>query len=158
LWCVRCIGMKCPDCAVSLAWHQDRGRLVCHRCDFEVESPERCPTCGPAELRLIGTGARRLEAEVAGTVPRGRIALLDSDSMRKPGSHDDVLERFRRQEIDLLLGTQMIAKGLDFPNVTLVGVVDADTLLNQPDLRSGERTFHLISQVAGRTGRGDRGG
>jgi primosomal protein N' (replication factor Y) len=97
-----------------------------------------------------------MEAKVK--FPEARIVRMDSDSMRKPGSHDEVLDRFRRGEIDILLGTQMIAKGLDFPNVTLVGVVDADTMLHQPDLRAAERTFQLIAQVAGRTGRGDRGG
>ncbi|TWT56962.1 Primosomal protein N' [Thalassoglobus neptunius] len=158
LWCGKCKGVTCPDCDVSLTWHKDRSRLVCHSCDFEMESPERCPTCHQPGLRLIGTGTQRLEAEVINKFPAARIARMDSDSMRKPGSHDEVLERFREHEIDLLLGTQMIAKGLDFPNVTLVGVIDADTLLYQPDLRAGERTFHLISQVAGRTGRGDKQG
>src|SRR5690606_25692529 len=105
-----------------------------------------------------GTGTQRLEAEVRSKFPDARIVRMDSDSMRKPGSHDAALTAFREGEIDILLGTQMIAKGLDFPNVTLVGVVDADTLLHQPDLRAAERTFQLIAQVAGRTGRGPKGG
>ena len=109
-------------------------------------------------MRYLGTGTQRLEAEVKQKFPKLRVLRMDSDSMRKPGSHDEALESFRAGEVDLLLGTQMIAKGLDFPNVTLVGVVDADTLLHQPDLRAAERTFQLIAQVAGRTGRGDLGG
>ena len=158
LWCGKCAGLKCPDCDVTLTWHKDRERLLCHRCEFEMESPERCPTCGQPGLRLIGSGTQRLEAEVKSKFPDARIARMDSDSMRKPGSHDEVLGKFRNGEIDVLLGTQMIAKGLDFPNVTLVGVIDADTLLHQPDLRASERTFQLIAQVAGRTGRGEKGG
>jgi primosomal protein N' (replication factor Y) len=159
LWCGPCAqGVKCPDCDISLTWHKDRGKLLCHSCDYETVPPERCPTCRRPGLRFLGTGTQRLEMEAKVKFPEARIVRMDSDSMRKPGSHDEVLDRFRRGEIDILLGTQMIAKGLDFPNVTLVGVVDADTMLHQPDLRAAERTFQLIAQVAGRTGRGDRGG
>lgn len=158
LWCPKCGGIKCPDCDITLTWHLDRKKLLCHSCDYEVDSPERCPNCDQAGLRLVGTGTQRLEAEVKSKFPESRIVRMDSDSMRKRGSHDEVLGRFRNGEIDILLGTQMIAKGLDFPNVTLVGVIDADTLLHQPDLRAAERTFQLISQVAGRTGRGPKGG
>jgi primosomal protein N' (replication factor Y) len=107
---------------------------------------------------ILGTGTQKLDEEVQGLFPAARVLRMDSDSMRKPGSHDEALDRFRRGEVDILLGTQMIAKGLDFPNVTLVGVVDTDTMLRQPDLRAAERTFQLIAQVAGRTGRGERGG
>jgi primosomal protein N' (replication factor Y) len=109
-------------------------------------------------VRYLGTGTQKLDEEVRNTFPNTTVIRMDSDSMQKPGSHDEALEKFRKGEVQILLGTQMIAKGLDFPNVTLVGVIDADTMLRQPDLRAAERTFQLIAQVAGRTGRGERGG
>jgi primosomal protein N' (replication factor Y) len=109
-------------------------------------------------LRYLGTGTQRLEQEVKAKFPGVKAVRMDSDAMKQPGSHDAALEAFRDKRAAILLGTQMIAKGLDFPNVTLVGVVNADTLLQQPDIRSAERTFQLIAQVAGRTGRGERGG
>ncbi|AMV20308.1 primosomal protein N' [Planctomyces sp. SH-PL14] len=159
LWCGRCgKGIQCPDCDITLTWHQDRKRAVCHSCDYETAAPEVCPGCGMPGLKYLGTGTQRLEKEVEAKFPDARVLRMDSDSMKKPGSHDKALDAFRHGEIDILLGTQMIAKGLDFPNVTLVGVINADTLLHQPDLRSAERTFQLIAQVAGRTGRGKRGG
>jgi primosomal protein N' (replication factor Y) (superfamily II helicase) len=159
LWCPKCNeGVKCPDCDVSLTWHRDRSMLLCHSCDFEMKPPERCPKCGQPGLKYLGAGTQKLEQEVKSKFPDARIVRMDSDAMRKPGSHDEALERFRKGEVDILLGTQMIAKGLDFPNVTLVGVVDADSMLHQPDLRAAERTFQLIAQVAGRTGRGDKAG
>lgn len=158
LWCRQCGGVRCLDCDVTLTWHKDRGELLCHSCEYATTPPERCPTCEQPGLRFLGAGTQRLESEVQSKFPDARVLRMDSDSMRKHGSHDAALESFRNGEVDILLGTQMIAKGLDFPNVTLVGVIDADTLLHQPDLRSAERTFQLIAQVAGRTGRGDRGG
>lgn len=157
-WCPRCQAVKCPDCDVSLTWHKDKGILLCHSCEYSVAPAERCSTCGLPGLRFIGTGTQRLESELKTKFSDARILRMDSDSMRAPGSHDRALEAFREHKVDILLGTQMIAKGLDFPNVTLVGVIDADTLLHQPELRAAERTFQLISQVAGRTGRGDREG
>lgn len=159
LWCGKCgAGIKCPDCDITLTWHQDRKKVVCHSCDHEADPPEFCPGCGMPGLKYLGTGTQRLEKEVRAKFPEARVIRMDSDSMKKPGSHDKALDAFRHGQVDILLGTQMIAKGLDFPNVTLVGVIDADTLLHQPDLRSAERTFQLIAQVAGRTGRGPRGG
>jgi primosomal protein N' (replication factor Y) len=159
LWCLKCNeGVKCPDCDISLTWHRDRGKLLCHSCDFEMPPPERCPKCGQPGLKYLGAGTQKLEQEVRAKFPDARIVRMDSDAMRKPGSHDEALEKFRRGELDILLGTQMIAKGLDFPNVTLVGVIDADSMLHQPDLRAAERTFQLIAQVAGRTGRGEKAG
>jgi primosomal protein N' (replication factor Y) len=158
LWCPKCGAVRCPDCDVSLTWHEDRKRLLCHSCEFSIPRFERCPGCGNPGLRYLGTGTQRLENEVRHKFPDARILRMDSDSMRRPGSHDRALGQFRHGQVDLLLGTQMIAKGLDFPNVTLVGVIDADTLLHQPDLRAAERTFQLVSQVAGRTGRGEREG
>ncbi|WP_437206509.1 replication restart helicase PriA [Planctomicrobium sp. SH664] len=158
MWCPKCGGIRCPDCDLTLTWHRDREVLLCHSCEHQTTVPERCPTCAQPGMRFLGTGTQKLEAEVKIKFPDARVIRMDSDSMRKPGSHDAALDAFRQGKIDILLGTQMIAKGLDFPNVTMVGVVDADTLLHQPDLRAAERTFQLIAQVAGRTGRGDREG
>ncbi|MCA9064002.1 MAG: primosomal protein N' [Planctomycetaceae bacterium] len=159
LWCRSCgTGIKCPDCDITLTWHRDRGEAVCHSCDYHVPPPERCPTCESPAIRYLGIGTQKLDEEVRTSFPDAEVLRMDSDSMKKPGSHDEALERFRKGEVQILLGTQMIAKGLDFPNVTLVGVVDADTMLRQPDMRATERTFQLIAQVAGRTGRSSRGG
>jgi len=118
----------------------------------------RCPECGFEGIRYSGLGTERLEAEVRARFPDVPCLRMDSDTMQKPGSHEAALARFRAGEVRILLGTQMIAKGLDFPNVTLVGVVNADTALHLPDFRAAERTFQLVTQVAGRTGRGDKGG
>lgn len=156
IFCRHC-GQKlsCPDCDTSLTWHRDLQMCLCHTCDYRVEIPEQCPSCTSSALRHLGAGTQRLEEEVRNKFPEARLQRMDSDSMRQQGSHDEALERFRAGETDILLGTQMIAKGLDFPRVTLVGVISADMLLHQPDIRSSERTFQLIAQVAGRTGRGD---
>lgn len=159
IWCRACGGgVKCPHCDVTLTLHKQDQVAVCHECDFRMKPPVHCPTCGHAGIKYLGAGTQRLEQEVLARFPGASCMRMDSDSMRKPGSHDEVLEKFRRGEVRILLGTQMIAKGLDFPNVTLVGVISADTTLHQPDFRATERTFHLISQVAGRTGRSRRGG
>ncbi len=159
VWCRVCgTGVKCPDCDITLTWHRDRQEAVCHSCDYSVPPPERCPVCEGQTVRFFGTGTQRLEEEVKALFKDARVLRMDSDSMKKTGSHDEALEKFRHGEIDILLGTQMIAKGLDFPNVTMVGVVDADSMLNQPDMRAAERTFQLVAQVAGRTGRSERGG
>jgi primosomal protein N' (replication factor Y) len=159
IWCRACgQSVKCPNCDITLTWHKDRQKALCHVCDYEATPPAFCPTCNKAGLRYVGIGTQRLEQEVRAKFPGVRCLRMDSDSMRKHGSHDVALEEFRRGDARILLGTQMIAKGLDFPNVTLVGVVNADTILHQPDFRAAERTFQLISQVAGRTGRGARGG
>jgi primosomal protein N' (replication factor Y) (superfamily II helicase) len=159
LLCRKCgKAVRCPDCDLTLTWHQQRARAMCHACGHEAPAPQSCPSCSTPGLRFLGMGTERLEQEVQRTFPRWSCARMDSDTMQARGSHADVLERFQQGEIRILLGTQMIAKGLDFPNVTLVGVVDADTSLRQPDLRARERTFQLLAQVAGRTGRGPRGG
>ncbi|MBS0266172.1 MAG: primosomal protein N' [Planctomycetes bacterium] len=159
LWCRACgQAVKCPHCDVSLTWHKERNEIVCHSCDYHNVPPTSCPGCGDAGIRYLGIGTQRLEQEVRSRFPQAPCIRMDSDSMRKHGSHDLALEAFRKGEARILLGTQMISKGLDFPNVTLVGVIDADTVLHQPDLRSTERTFQLIAQVAGRTGRGPKGG
>lgn len=159
LWCRSCsASIKCPDCDVSLTWHKDRKIALCHVCDYKIKSPQECPTCHQPGLQFIGVGTQKLEQEVRARFPGVKCLRMDSDTMKKPGSHDEALESFRHGEARILLGTQMIAKGLDFPNVTCVGVISADTILTQPDIRAAERTYQLISQVAGRTGRSDRGG
>ena len=159
LWCRSCgSGVMCPNCDITLTWHRDRNIALCHSCDYQAETMTHCPECGHAGIRHLGVGTQRLEQEVKARFPKAPCLRMDSDSMRKPGSHDEALESFRNGEVKILLGTQMIAKGLDFPNVTLVGVVSADTVLHQPDYRAAERTFQLISQVSGRTGRGPKGG
>lgn len=159
LWCRGCgSALKCPHCDISMTWHKDRNITLCHACNFNQPPPTHCPACGKAGFNYLGFGTQRLEAEVRSRFPDVSCLRMDSDAMKKPGSHDEALERFRNGEVRILLGTQMIAKGLDFPNVTLVGVISADTVLHQPDMRASERTFQLISQVAGRTGRSHRGG
>lgn len=159
VWCKKCgEGVKCPHCDITLTFHKDRNRVLCHSCEHEAEPLTQCPKCGHPGIYYFGIGTQRLEAEVKAKFGKYKCIRMDSDSMKKPGSHDEALEQFRRGEVQILLGTQMIAKGLDFPNVTLVGVINADTLLHAPDLRASERTFQLIAQVAGRTGRSSRGG
>jgi primosomal protein N' (replication factor Y) len=150
--------VACPDCDMPLTHHRDGGKAVCHYCDYTIATPPWCPACRFDGIRYGGLGTQKLEVEVKARFPDAKVARMDSDTMRRPGSHQKVLSAFRAGEVDLLLGTQMIAKGLDFPNVLLVGVVNADAALHFPDFRAAERTFQLVTQVAGRTGRGDRGG
>jgi len=150
--------LQCRHCALSLTFHREQSAAVCHYCDYQCAPPQDCPDCRSPAIRYWGAGTQRLEAEIRARFPDATAARMDTDSMRGRGSHDEVLEAFRRGEIQILLGTQMIAKGLDFPNVTLVGVVQADTALHLADFRAAERTFQLVAQVAGRTGRGQRGG
>jgi primosomal protein N' (replication factor Y) (superfamily II helicase) len=149
---------ECPQCSVSLTFHRRRGRLLCHHCRHEEEAPTRCGRCGHTELSYRGLGTEQVERVVAETFPAARLARMDVDTTTGKWSHAEILGRVGRGEVDILLGTQMIAKGLDFPAVTLVGVVNADVGLHLPDFRASERTFQLLSQVAGRTGRGERGG
>jgi primosomal protein N' (replication factor Y) len=148
----------CRFCDLTLTHHRQRRILLCHYCGYEQKPPDFCPGCSKAEIRYQGFGTERLQTEVEEKFPDAVVRRMDSDSMRGPGSHERVLTAFRHGLINILLGTQMIAKGLDFPNVTLVGVINADVGLHIPDFRSSERTFQLLSQVAGRTGRGARGG
>lgn len=131
---------------------------MCHYCDYEVNAPAACPECRFEGIRYAGLGTQRLEAEICARFRAASVLRMDSDTMQRPGSHEEALAKFRSGEVDILLGTQMIAKGLDFPNVTLVGVINADTALHFPDFRAAERTFQLVTQVAGRTGRGEKGG
>lgn len=148
----------CPHCAIALTVHQTPAALRCHYCGHEAPIPETCRVCGHATQRLRGLGTQQLEHFVGLRFPRARIARMDLDTTSTKWAHHRILERVARGEVDILLGTQMIAKGLDFPNVTVVGVVDADTGLHFPDFRAAERTFQLVAQVAGRAGRGPRGG
>ena len=143
---------------MPLTHHRDGGKAICHYCDYTIATPPWCPACRFDGIRYGGLGTQRLEVEVKARFPDACVARMDSDTMRRPGSHQRVLSAFRAGEVDILLGTQMIAKGLDFPNVLLVGVINADSALHFPDFRAAERTFQLVTQVAGRTGRGDRGG
>lgn len=149
---------QCPECELPLTFHRHESITRCHYCDYQSAPPQSCPDCRSPAIRYGGMGTQKLEAEVQARFPDYVCERMDTDSMRARGSHQRVLDAFCRGEIDILLGTQMIAKGLDFPNVTLVGVINADTALHLPDFRAGERTFQLVAQVAGRTGRGDKGG
>ena len=149
---------RCPDCDLALTHHRSDSVAICHYCDYQIRAPDACPDCKFEGIRFAGLGTEKLEEEVKGRFPGQIVLRMDSDTMRKPGSHEAALAQFRAGEARILIGTQMIAKGLDFPNVTLVGVVNADTALHFPDFRAAERTFQLVTQVAGRTGRGDRGG
>ncbi len=148
----------CKFCDLALTFHRERSVMLCHCCGFEAQPPQHCPECAEKTVRYQGLGTEKLEAEVAEKFPGHVVRRMDSDTMRRPGSHARVLSAFRQGLIHILVGTQMIAKGLDFPNVTLVGVVNADVGLHIPDFRSAERTFQLLSQVAGRAGRGPQGG
>ena len=148
----------CPNCDISLTLHMDTKTMNCHYCGFSKEIPYVCPNCQSRSIRYYGTGTQKAYDELAELFPEARILRMDVDTTRKKGSHQALLEQFGNGEADILLGTQMIAKGLDFPNVTLVGVLNADTSLNLPDFRSAERTFQLLTQVAGRAGRADKEG
>jgi primosomal protein N' (replication factor Y) len=150
--------VKCDACSVSMTWHSRRGRLVCHWCCAEKRRPETCPSCQHAGMHELGVGTERLEEVVKQRFPEAIVARMDADTMAERGAHERVLSAFRKKHIDVLIGTQMIAKGLDFPDVTLVGVVSADTGLFVPDYRAAERTFQLLHQVAGRAGRGEKAG
>ncbi len=150
--------VQCPHCEIALTHHREGEMAICHFCDYEMPAPTRCPDCQFAGIRYRGLGTQRLETEVRARFPDYPCLRMDTDTMRKPGAHERALAAFREGQVRILLGTQMIAKGLDFPNVTLVGVVKADTALHFPDFRAAERTFQLLVQVAGRTGRGERGG
>jgi primosomal protein N' (replication factor Y) (superfamily II helicase) len=148
----------CPSCNVSLTFHRRRARLVCHHCFHDEPSPERCSACGEKDLGFRGVGTEQVERAVGHAFPEARIARMDVDTTSGKWSHHRILDQVARGEVDILLGTQMIAKGLDFPNVTLVGVINADVGINLPDFRATERTFQLLTQVAGRAGRGPKGG
>lgn len=150
--------LKCPNCDISLTLHMDSHTMKCHYCGHEEPIPRFCPHCGSREIRYYGTGTEKVERELNSLIPQARIIRMDVDTTRRKGMHEKLLRQFGHHQADILLGTQMIAKGLDFPNVTLVGVLNADTGLGLPDFRSSERTFDLLSQVSGRAGRADKKG
>ncbi len=145
----------CPDCSVSYTYHRRTQELSCYMCGRVEDAPEVCPQCGSREIRYSGVGTEKVEAAAKAIFPDAYIARMDSDTMRGLKSYEAALNSFKRGEIDILIGTQMIAKGLHFPNVTLVGIINADQGLLVPDFRAAERTFQLLTQVAGRAGRGD---
>src|ERR1041385_5087882 len=152
----------CDHCDVAMVYHKDaelpKGGLVrCHYCSFENLLPAHCPVCGK-KVAPFGLGTQRVEEEIAAKFPAIKTIRMDSDSMRTAADYQRSLDAFKRGEARLLVGTQMIAKGLDFPNVRVVGVISADTALALPDFRAAERTFQLVCQVAGRSGRGEHGG
>jgi primosomal protein N' (replication factor Y) len=150
--------VRCPHCDLALTHHRQLDIALCHYCDYQMPAPVACPECDFSGIRYGGVGTQKLEAEIRTRFPDARVLRMDTDTMQAPGSHARALASFRDGQVDILLGTQMIAKGLDFPQVTLVGVVNADTALHLPDFRAAEHTFQLVTQVAGRTGRGERGG
>jgi primosomal protein N' (replication factor Y) len=143
---------------LPLTHHRTENIALCHYCDHQESVPRECPECHAHGIHFRGLGTQKLEAEIRSRFPEAATLRMDTDAMKAPGSHDRALSKFRDGKVQILLGTQMIAKGLDFPNVTLVGVINADTALHLPDFRAAERTFQLVTQVAGRTGRGEKGG
>ncbi|HTQ40121.1 MAG TPA: primosomal protein N' [Pirellulales bacterium] len=150
--------VRCPQCDLPLTHHRSEDMALCHYCDYHENVPTECPECHAHGIHFRGVGTQKLEAEIRARFPEATVLRMDTDAMKAPGSHDRALTAFREGKVKILLGTQMIAKGLDFPNVTLVGVINADTALHLPDFRAAERTFQLVTQVAGRTGRGEKGG
>lgn len=149
---------KCDSCDISLTFHASSNNLRCHYCGFSKKVPQVCPECKSKYLKHFGIGTQRVEEIVKNTFPEARVLRMDVDTTSRKGSHERILTKFKNRKADILIGTQMISKGLDFPHVTLVGIIAADTALNLPDFKSSERTFQLLAQVGGRTGRGDLDG
>lgn len=149
---------NCPNCSISLTYHRKGEKLICHYCDFKEEIGSVCKSCGSSEVHFLGSGTQKIEEELVQSFPSVNILRMDIDSVQSKGGHQKILTRFGNGEAEILLGTQMIAKGLDFPNVTLVGVLNADTGVFMPDFRAGERNFQLIYQVVGRSGRHEKPG
>ncbi len=156
LHCASCgYVMRCENCRISLAYHYDKASLFCHVCHYRTTPERLCPGCRKGYLHYFGIGTQKVESEAARLFPGARLGRMDSDSTSKKDAHELILRAFKRREIDVLIGTQMIAKGHDFPHVSLIGVISADTALHIPDFKAAERTFSLLTQVAGRAGRGD---
>jgi len=149
---------RCPDCGVALTFHQQARQIRCHHCGMAKAPPEACARCGGLEIRFSGFGTERVEKELTRLLPRARVGRLDRDTVAAKNAHIHIVGRFQQAATDILVGTQMVAKGFDFPGVTLVGVISADRSLNLPDFRAAERTFQLLTQVAGRSGRGEKPG
>jgi primosomal protein N' (replication factor Y) len=150
--------LKCPHCEISLTFHESTASLICHRCGYQRKMPKRCPACGGERIRQYGTGTEKVESEIQAHFSQARTLRWDYETTRKKGAHEAILDLFSRHRADVLVGTQMLAKGLDLPLVTLVGVVLADVGLNLPDYSAAERTFQVLTQVAGRAGRSPLGG
>src|SRR5256886_7826606 len=148
---------RSPNCSVALTYHRSRQRLLCHICAYEAQAPTLCPNgkCRNPAIRYAGLGTEKVEDTLTKLFPRARVRRMDSDALKRKDDYRRILGDFRTGKIDILVGTQMIAKGLHFPNVTLVGIIYADLSLHQPDFRAGERTFQLLTQVSGRAGRGE---
>jgi len=147
--------LSCPQCSVSLIYHAEDRTVRCHYCNYRKHAPDMCPSCHGHRIRYFGTGTERIEQEILELFKGAKVLRMDADTTRKRKSHGEILGAFQDGKAEILVGTQMIAKGLDFPEVTLVGIVSADTMLNLPDFREAERTFQLITQVSGRCGRGN---
>ena len=159
LICQECgVVIKCPSCSVSLTFHKNEGNLKCHYCGFFTRPPDRCGSCHGVDLKPLGSGTQKVEEELQALFPAARMRRMDSDSVKGREAYEQLLQQVDQGLVDILIGTQMIAKGHDFPAVTLVGVVDADVGLNFPDFRAAEKTFQLITQAAGRAGRGEAAG
>ncbi|PZF87721.1 primosomal protein N' [Listeria ivanovii] len=150
--------VECPNCDISQTYHQASNKMKCHYCGHEEPVLQKCPSCEGEHIRYFGTGTQKVEESLTKLIPEARVIRMDVDTTRTKGSHEKLLRSFRNHEADILLGTQMIAKGLDFPDITLVGVLNADTMLYLPDFRASERTFQLLTQVSGRAGRHERTG
>ncbi|MBR2827637.1 MAG: primosomal protein N', partial [Bacilli bacterium] len=149
---------KCPNCDISLTYHKTSHTLRCHYCGYGEKVYQNCPKCGDKTLNSFGMGTEKVEEELSKLFPNSRVLRMDYDTTSRKGKHEEMISSFQKHQYDILLGTQMVAKGLDFPQVTLVGVINADTSLNIPDFRSSENTFSLLSQVAGRSGRSEKVG
>ena len=150
--------IQCPNCDISLTYHRYQQQMKCHYCGYEAVVPTICPECTSEHIRYFGTGTQKVEEELGKIFPEARVIRMDVDTTSRKGSHEKLLTAFEEGKADILLGTQMIAKGLDFPNITLVGVLSADTMLHLPDFRSSEKTFQLLTQVSGRAGRHELAG
>ena len=159
---VRCLDcgevIKCPHCDVTLTYHKADHKLRCHYCEHQIEMPRLCPHCSSERLKLVGTGTQKVEEQLETIFDGAKVIRYDVDTTKQKDGHQKLLDKFARKEGNILLGTQMIAKGLDFENVTFVGVLNADISLNIPDFRANERTFQLLEQVSGRSGRGQKEG
>lgn len=150
--------IQCPNCDISLTYHRFNQQMKCHYCGYESYVPSVCPECSSEHIRYFGTGTQKVEEEITKIFPEAKVIRMDVDTTSRKGSHEKLLSEFQKGHADILLGTQMIAKGLDFPNITLVGVLSADTMLHLPDFRSSEKTFQLLTQVSGRAGRHELAG
>ena len=149
---------KCPKCEIPLIFHLGKNNLLCHHCEFKKNIPTICSNCKSYAIKYFGLGTQRVELEVRKLFPKTRVSRMDKDTTKKRGSHENIFQDFKEKKIDILIGTQMIAKGWDLPDVDLVGIIAADTTLNIPDYQSSEKTFSLLTQMAGRTGRSEKQG